>query len=360
VNPFRAEFKKYTLRFVKPMGTSRGVLYDHHVHVLFLVDRKNPARFGLGECSPLPGLSIDARPEFAEKLTDVCTLLNTISAPHEMDLRDSPAIRFGLETALLDYNSGGHRLLSLSDFTCGRKSVPINGLVVMADYETMLQQAFTKIAAGFTCIKIKIGALDFDAELRLLREIRKHRASKKVSLRLDANGAFSPIEALDKLNALTPLEIDSLEQPIKAGQWPEMAKLCAASPIPIALDEELIDCHTSAEKKHLLRAIRPQYLILKPTLLGGFAACEEWMKLADEHGIGYWVTSALESNLGLNAISQWAATLPITRPQGLGTGQLYRANFPSPLFVESGQLKYSDSNGQRIVRLADLQLREFS
>ncbi len=366
MNPFRAEFKKFTLKFIKPMGTSRGVLHDHEVYILALIDQRNPRRFGLGECSPLPGLSIDHRPEFEEKLQDVCDLLNGDVAPQEIDLRDWPAIRFGLETALIDFSAGGHRILFLSDFTRGYQSIPINGLVVMADYETMRQQAFAKIAAGFTCIKIKIGAIGFENECRLLREIRQQHSPKKITLRLDANGAFNPGEAFEKLKLLSQFGIHSLEQPIQAGQWDEMARVCAASPIPIALDEELIDCHTIAEKRNLLRAIRPQYLILKPTLLGGFAACEEWIKLADEHGVGYWVTSALESNIGLNAIAQWTATLPVIResgstsrtmPQGLGTGQLYRANFPAPLHLSNGQLTYAD-RGDRIIRLDDLELVE--
>lgn len=358
MNAFRAEFKKFNLKFVRPMGTSRGVLHERCVYILCLIDKSNPQRFGLGECSPLPQLSIDARPEFEEKLQDVCRLLNDVAAPHEIDLRDWPAIRFGLEAALIDFKSGGHRLLFLTDFTRGLQAIPINGLVVMADYETMLQLAFAKIADGFTCIKIKIGALDFENECRLLREIRKQHPPERITLRLDANGAFSPGEAFEKLQLLNQFGIHSLEQPIKAGQWQEMARLCAASPIPIALDEELIDCHTIAEKRKLLRAIRPPYLVLKPTLLGGFAACEEWIKLADEQGIGYWVTSALESNVGLNAISQWTATLPVTMPQGLGTGQLYHANFSAPLRVSAGRLTYSDQGGERMRRLADLELRE--
>lgn len=358
MNLFRAEFKKFTLKFIKPMGTSRGVLHDHRVYILALIDKRNPQRFGLGECSPLPRLSIDHRPEFEEKLQDVCDLLNGEVAPQEIDLRDWPAIRFGLEAALIDFNSGGHRIFFLSDFTRGHKAIPINGLVVMADFETMRQQAFAKIAAGFTCIKIKIGAIGFENECRLLREIREQFPPAKIELRLDANGAFSPGEALDKLQILSQFGIHSLEQPIKPGQWQEMAKLCADSALPIALDEELIDCHTIAEKRNLLRAIRPHYLILKPTLLGGFAACEEWIKLAEDHGIGYWVTSALESNIGLNAIAQWTATLPISIPQGLGTGQLYHANFPAPLNVANGQLHYSDHRGGRLLRLADLELVE--
>ena len=358
MNPFRAEFKEFSLQFIRPMGTSRGVMHDHQIHILGLIGKRNPQRIGLGECSPLPGLSVDARPEFVEKLRDVCDLLNESTAPQEIDLRDWPAIRCGLETALIDFNSGGHRLLFLTDFTRGFQIIPINGLVVMADFETMRQQVFAKIAAGFTCIKIKVGTLDFEAECALLREIRAHHPPENITLRLDANGAFSPGEAIKKLQVLHHFGVHSLEQPIQAGQWEEMARVCAASPIPIALDEELIDCHTSAEKAKLLRTIHPHYLILKPTLLGGFAACQEWIALAEESGIGYWVTSALESSIGLNAISQWAATLGIAVPQGLGTGQLYRANFPAPLHVSNGQLAYSDRGAERINQLADLRLRE--
>jgi len=360
VNTYRSEFKKFTLKFIKPMGTSRGKLQDRQVYILCLIDRRNPQRFGLGECSPLPGLSPDARPDFEEKLRDICDLLNAGTAHDEIDLRDWPAIRFGLESALIDLNSGGHRLLFLTNFTRGLQTIPINGLVVMADYETMLQQAFAKIAGGFTCIKIKVGAMDFETECRLLREIRKYHPPEKITLRLDANGAFTTGEAQEKLQRLSGFRVHSLEQPIKAGQWDEMAKVCATSPIPIALDEELIDCHTPAEKAKLLRAIQPHFLILKPTLLGGFAACREWMALAEESKIGYWVTSALESNIGHNVISQWTATLNVAVPQGLGTGQLYRANFPASLQVNNGRLMYSAQGGARITRLTDLELREHS
>ncbi len=358
MNLRRADFKKFTLKFIKPMGTSRGVLYEHEVYILALSSEKT-GRIGLGECAPLTGLSPDARPDLPEKLREVCEQLNASTSLSDLELTNWPSIRFGLEAARIDWENGGRRRLFETDFTNGEQTIPINGLVVMSDFNAMLQQALAKIAAGFDCIKIKIGALDFEAECELLGEIRKRYPSDKIQLRLDANGAFHPDEAIDKLQRWSEFGIHSIEQPIKAGQWSEMAELCARSPVPIALDEELIGIQTKSEKEALLKTIRPQFIVLKPTLLGGLAASKEWIKVADRLNIGYWVTSALESNIGLNVISQWTATTPTNMHQGLGTGQLYAANFRSPLQVVSGRLTYSSSSSwQPITSLSDLKLRE--
>ena len=335
----RAQFKKFTLKFRRPMGTSRGVLHQRDTYLL-AVGEADCGALGLGECAPLPGLSPDARPDFERKLQEVCAALHAGEAPAGLDLTTWPAVRFGLEAALLDRQNGGRQRWFETEFTRGRQTLPTNGLVVMGDFDAMLQQAFEKIALGFDCIKIKVGALDFDAECELLAALRKRYPPEQITLRLDANGAFTPESALEKLERLSRFGIHSLEQPIRPGQWDELARLCERSPIAIALDEELIGLTDPAEKRELLRAVRPRYLILKPTLLGGLRAAEAWIALANEHGLGYWVTSALESNVGLNIISQWTSTRPVTTHQGLGTGQLFTANFPAPLRVERGHLTY--------------------
>lgn len=319
------------------MGTSRGILYDRVTYILSL---GNAERMGLGECAPLPGLSPDDRSDFSEKLKQVCEQVNSGVHPSNLDLIDWPSIQFGLESALLDLESGGKQLLFITNFTAGKQSIPTNGLVVMADIETLLRQAFEKISLGFKCIKIKIGAYDFDAECKLLSEIRKRYSPAEIELRLDANGAYEPHEALDKLQKLAEYHVHSLEQPIKSGQWLKLSDICSKSPIPIALDEELIGIKTPEEKRRLLKTVKPKYIILKPTLVGGLSSAMDWIGIAKEFNIGYWVTSALESNIGLNIISQWTSTLVPQIPQGLGTGQLFRANFASPLKIADGHLYY--------------------
>ncbi len=361
MNHFRAEFKKFTLNFIKPMGTSRGVLYDRDIYILGLTYREAEGRIGFGECAPLKGLSVDDKPDFQNKLTEICGLLNNGALPSDLDLIDWPAIRFGLETALLDLQNGGKRCIFDTKFYRGLQSIPINGLVVMSDKEDMLNQAFRKIKHGFICIKIKIGALDFDDECAVLAEIKKTFPASQIQVRLDANGAFDAGTALDKLECLSEYGIHSIEQPTKPGQWQEMAKLCVQSPIPIALDEELIGCTDRAEKIEMLQAIQPQFIILKPTLLGGIGACCEWINIADSLNIEYWITSALESNIGLNIISQWTATLPIKMHQGLGTGQLFTENFRSPLRIINGKLIHAFKNkSEPIKSFVDLKLSEGS
>jgi o-succinylbenzoate synthase len=257
-----------------------------------------------------------------------------------IELSAFPAIRFGLETALRDLEQGGKRLLYPSDFTTGTTGIPINGLIWMGNKREMLSRIAEKLDQGFSVLKMKVGALNFDDELEILHALRKEHPPAQLELRLDANGAWQPDEALEKLKVLSEFGIHSVEQPIPAGTPEEMARVCTNSPIPIALDEELIGVHTPEQKEQLLATIKPHYIILKPSLLGGIKASDEWIGLAEKQGTGWWVTSALESNIGLNAIAQWTATLETSLPQGLGTGSLFANNIPSPLTVTGSRLFY--------------------
>lgn len=333
-----AHFTPYTLRFKKPAGTARGILRERKIWLLILHQRDKPGVRGIGECAPLKGLSADDRADFGQMLRKVCSSINDINFWLREGLRDFPAIRFGLETALLDFCNAGKKILYPSAFTEGKDSIRINGLIWMGDFDSMKRQAKEKIAAGFHCIKMKIGAMDFEKELALLKFIGDMGAENQVELRVDANGAFTPREAMRKLERLAALNIHSIEQPVKQGQWKVMAELCAQTPVPIALDEELIGIKTTEEKRKLLSVIRPHYIILKPTLVGGFSGAMEWIKAAKENNTGWWITSALESNIGLNAIAQWTYTLGTTMPQGLGTGQLFANNFSCPLHLSGENL----------------------
>ncbi len=337
----KAFYKKYTLNFRQPSGTSRGILTQKDSWFIFIYDEKAPQTKGVGECSPLKGLSIDDRPDYEQKLNEVCETINDFQNHPDKGMNEFPSIRFGLETALLDFKQKGTKILFESDFTAGKDSIPINGLVWMGSFEEMKKQIQDKIKAGFHCIKLKIGAINFSDELSLLKLIRKEYGEPDLEIRVDANGAFKPEDALEKLKRLSEYRIHSIEQPIRQGQWEQMAGLCRLTPIPIGLDEELIGVSNITKKKELLNTILPQYIILKPSLLGGFLASKEWIDLADAMQTGWWVTSALESNIGLNAIAQWTYTLDNPLPQGLGTGQLYSNNFDSPLFVSEGKLKFN-------------------
>jgi len=337
---YQAYFKKYTLQFYHPSGTSRGILTEKISWFIFLTNEQNSEITGIGECGPLKGLSIDDRIDYENKLAEVCKNPNNYLDNTEA-LKDFPSIRFGLEMALLDYKHGGKKILFPSAFTNGNDSISINGLIWMGSYDAMLKQVREKIEAGFTCIKLKIGALDFESEIELIRSIRKEFSSSQVAIRVDANGAFKPEEALEKLKRLSAFQLHSIEQPIKQNQWERMAKLCETSPIPIALDEELIGIVQKDQKLKLLEKIKPQYIILKPSLLGGCEASEEWINLASQNQIGWWVTSSLESNIGLNAIAQWTYTLENKLPQGLGTGQIYSNNFQCPLNIKKDKLFFN-------------------
>jgi len=327
----------YRLRFKFPAGTSRGVLHEKETY--FLILERNGKR-GTGECAVFRGLSYDDRPEYEDFLKDLAQKINRGENIRPEDLREWPSVRFGWETALLSLESKRFDILFPSSFTRGEAAIPINGLIWMGDKEFMRRQIDRKIAEGFRVIKMKIGALDFDTELEILAYIRRHYGPEEIELRVDANGAFSPGEALEKLRRLADFHIHSIEQPVKAGQWDAMAEICARSPIPVALDEELIRIHRPEEKRQLVRHIRPAYLILKPSLTGGFSGTDEWIRIAGEENTGYWITSALESNVGLNAIAQYTYTKNPVLPQGLGTGGLFINNFPSPLYLDRDRLRF--------------------
>jgi o-succinylbenzoate synthase len=333
-------FAKYTtlnLQFKFPAGTSRGVLL--HKPSSFLILEKDGFT-GIGECSTIPDLSIDPTETYSEKLDELCRLLNEGYDPSTIVLDDFPSIAFGLETALLDLEANGSKILFPSDFTDGKTGIPINGLVWMGDKDFMQKQIREKIAAGYRCIKLKVGAIDFETELEIISGIRNEFSPDDMEIRLDANGGFTPTDALEKLNKLSTFHIHSIEQPIKPRQFDAMAELCRQSPIPIVLDEELIGVNP-LEKENILEQIKPAYIILKPSLIGGFRESEEWIRLAEKHNIGWWITSALEANIGLNAIAQWTFTLNSSLPQGLGTGQLYQNNIPSPLEIRDAKLFYN-------------------
>lgn len=326
------------LKFRQPAGTSRGVLTEKPTYLLKVYDESNPEVYGLGEASVFPGLSPEADGRYEYKLVEV---LANIALGKQTDLTRYPSIKFGLEQALRDFSSGGRGLYFPSSFTKGNTGIRINGLVWMGTLDEMKARVQEKLDAGFKCIKLKVGALDWKSELEMIRAIRADHSAEELEIRLDANGGFPESEALSRLEELAPLHIHSIEQPIKPGNPDLMAMLCLRSPIPIALDESLIGMYTSGAKQMLLDYIMPAYIILKPTLCGGFSGAEEWIKFAEQRGVGWWVTSALESNVGLNALAQWTATLGNRMPQGLGTGQLFTNNIPSPLYIEGEKLHYN-------------------
>ena len=348
---YKVEIIPKTLHFKQPAGTSRGVYTTRKVWYIVITDSQNPNHFGIGECAPLPALSCDDVPEYEDMLQKTSRRLeeNALKFSENAltnweELEAYPSIRFGVETALAHYQARSLQFWH-TPFSKGKEGIPINGLIWMGNFDEMYQRIEEKMKVGFRCIKLKIGAIDFEKELELLAHIRQHFTPEQIELRVDANGAFSPTDALEKLKRLSEYQLHSIEQPIRAGQWKEMAKLCEQTPFPIALDEELIGVNDRATKEALLDTIRPQYIILKPSLHGGISGSEEWIEMAAERGIGSWVTSALESNIGLNAIAQWTATLMPTLPQGLGTGLLFTDNIDYPLHIEGDCLWY-DPNMQ--------------
>ncbi len=346
---FHATITEQTFHFRRPAGTSRGVYHTRRSWFVSLTSDRHPGVVGIGECAPLPDLSCDALPDddYRRLLETFChQLCMTGEIPYD-DMRPYPSMLFGLETALTAFPHF-RRELFLTDFSQGRQGIPINGLVWMGNYKEMYERVREKLQQGFHCVKLKIGAIDWQQELSLVKFIREQFSPDDIELRLDANGGFTPEEAPSRLEALAPYAIHSIEQPIRQHQWEQMASLCRQSPIDIALDEELIGVNTTEEKRRLLDAIRPRYIILKPSLHGGMHGTEEWIRLASERHIGWWVTSALESNVGLRSIalfSAWAwqenrAQKP-TAPmpcQGLGTGQLFTDNIDMPLEIRGQQL----------------------
>ena len=370
---YKIDISERTLHFKQPAGTSRGVYTTRHSYYLTLISDEMPGVEGVGECATLPDLSCDAKPEYAVTLRQVCQTVEQLGRiPYDM-IRAYPSITFGLETAFASFFDAAKKFLEIvpaegassssemlkqkgvsvpagmenltdlfdSPFGRGEEGITINGLVWMGTYEEMLARLEEKLQAGFHCVKLKIGAIDFFKELDLIKRIRDVYTQEQVELRVDANGGFLPENAMSQLEALAKYDIHSIEQPIKQHQWPKMAQLCRETPLPIALDEELIGVNVRSMKEALLDTIRPQYIILKPSLHGGIYGCNEWIQLASQRGIGSWITSALESNIGLNAIAHYADKVygpNVEMPQGLGTGQLFTDNIPMPLEIRGDKL----------------------
>lgn len=330
----KIEIEEKLLHFKQPAGTSRGVYTTRHI---WLVTMEHLGLCGTGECAPLPQLSCDDITDYEAVLRKFCHIIEATGVIPYEQMRPYPSMLFGVETAMAQL-ARTDGLLFDTPFSHGQEGIPINGLVWMGTHDEMLSRLKEKLALGFRCVKLKIGAIDFSKELDLIKHIRKHFSNEDVELRVDANGGFSPDVALERLQELAKYQIHSIEQPIMARQWQQMARLCQLSPLPIALDEELIGVNTVEEKAKLLNTIKPQYIILKPSLHGGMAGTREWITLASERGIGSWITSALESNIGLNAIAQLAAHIygpHIAMPQGLGTGMLFTDNIPMPLEIRN-------------------------
>ena len=370
---YKIDISERTLHFKQPAGTSRGVYTTRHSYYLTLTSDELPGVEGVGECATLPDLSCDAKPEYAVTLRQVCQMVEQMGRiPYDM-IRAYPSITFGLETAFASFFDAAKKFLEIvpaegassssemlkqkgvsvpvgmenlvdlfdSPFGKGEEGITINGLVWMGTYEEMLARLEEKLQAGFHCVKLKIGAIDFFKELDLIKRIRDVYTQEQVELRVDANGGFLPENAMSQLEALAKYDIHSIEQPIKQHQWSKMAQLCRETPLPIALDEELIGVNVRSMKQALLDTVRPQYIILKPSLHGGIYGCNEWIELANQRGIGSWITSALESNIGLHAIAHYAAKVygpNVQMPQGLGTGQLFTDNIPMPLEIRGDQL----------------------
>ena len=370
---YKIDISERTLHFKQPAGTSRGVYTTRHSYYLTLTSDELPGVEGVGECATLPDLSCDAKPEYAVTLRQVCQMVEQMGRiPYDM-IRAYPSITFGLETAFASFFDAAKKFLEIvpaegassssemlkqkgvsvpagmenlvdlydSPFGRGEEGITINGLVWMGTYEEMLARLEEKLQAGFHCVKLKIGAIDFFKELDLIKRIRDVYTREQVELRVDANGGFLPENAMSQLEALAKYDIHSIEQPIKQHQWPKMAQLCRETPLPIALDEELIGVNVRSMKQALLDTVRPQYIILKPSLHGGIYGCNEWIELANQRGIGSWITSALESNIGLHAIAHYAAKVygpNVQMPQGLGTGLLFTDNIPMPLEIRGDQL----------------------
>ena len=334
----KAAYAPYTLNFITPGGTSRGVMTTKDTYFIKIWDESNPDIYGIGECALFKGLSTEDDENYEAKLQELC---RNIENDEPTDLSTHSSIMFGFESAILDFSNGGKRIHHHSPFTEGNYRIPINGLVWMGTKEDMLTRIDEKVEAGFHTIKLKIGAIDFDQECEMIEYVRRKYSANDLEIRVDANGGFTPEVALQRLETLSKYRIHSIEQPIKPGQWEEMATLCNKTPIPIALDEELIGITNPMMMMEILRNIRPHYIILKPSLMGGFSGSLEWLRMAAQFQIGGWITSALESNIGLNALAQWVATLQPKIPQGLGTGMVFSNNFQSPLYQTRDYLAYN-------------------
>jgi o-succinylbenzoate synthase len=339
----KAYFQKRIFKFKNPAGTSRGILHEKPSWYIYLYDEQKPEIKGIGECSIIPGLSLDDKSNLEDKITRICTKINKEDYDFNRVLHDYPALNFALETAFHDFQAGGTKILHPSKFTEGKEGIPINGLIWMGNFESMSEQVEAKLKNGFKCIKIKIGAINIDEELMILRNLRSRFSANDLELRVDANGAFTYNEANFILQRLAKHEIHSIEQPIMPSQLEDLAKLCENSPVPIALDEELMGKYPYNIKRKLIDLVRPQYLVLKPSMLGGVKEATDWINIANDFDIGWWVTSALESNIGLNAIAQWAYSMEAEMPQGLGTGSLFEQNVDSPLTIQGDKIFYSSN-----------------
>lgn len=338
----QAAVEKISLNFARPAGTSRGVLKSKNSWIIKLWNHDNPSIFGLGEASIIEGLSPEWDDQYEAKLNQIISNINQFEGSNLSALNEYPSIKFAIEAALINLDQQKEFIYYPSEFTENKAGIPINGLIWMGSKEFMFEQIQAKLNQGFKCLKLKIGALDFESELDLLHYIRSQFKSTDLELRVDANGAFHLDEAMKKLEILSKFDLHSIEQPIKPGNWKQMQNLCKETPLPIALDEELIGISDFKQKRAMLQEIHPQYIILKPSLIGGFAASQEWIDLADAQKIDWWITSALESNVGLNAIAQFTFQTKNPMPQGLGTGQLYLNNLDSPLFIEADHLYFKN------------------
>lgn len=347
----RLEFTPYLLHFKEPGGTSRGVMTEKPTFLIKVYEEDDPSHFGIGEAAVFPGLSPEADGNYVWKLTE---LMANVAIGKPTDLSRHSSIQFGFEQALLDFSCGCRGGYYPSAFTQGESRIEINGLVWMGDFDKMIERIEEKLKAGFRCIKLKIGAIDWRKEIEMIEFIRRRFSEESLMIRVDANGGFTMEDALPRLKRLADLGVHSIEQPIKAGNPELMAFLCRESPLPIALDEELIGKYTTSERIDMLDVIKPAYIILKPALCGGFSGGEEWISLAEERGIGWWVTSALESNVGLNAIAQWTAYIGAKGPQGLGTGGVFTDNFDTPVYLEGDKLGFDASKPLDYNQFADL------
>lgn len=347
----RLEFAPYLLKFKEPGGTSRGVLTEKPTFLIKVYDETDPSLYGIGEAAVFPGLSPEADGNYVWKLTE---LLANVAIGRPTDLKRYSSIQFGLEQALLDFSNGCKGIYFPSDFTRGNTSIEINGLVWMGDFDKMIERIEIKIREGFKCIKLKIGAIDWEKELEMIRIIRRNYSCSQLMIRVDANGGFAFASCLKKLEELAALGVHSIEQPIKAGNPDLMSELCRETPLPIALDEELIGKGSLEERIKTLEEIKPQYIILKPALCGGFSGASEWIEEAGKREIGWWITSALESNVGLDAIAQYTASVKAQGPQGLGTGSLFTNNFETPVILESDRLLYRSAETYDYSQFKDL------
>ncbi len=341
----KATYIKHDLVFKKQAGTSRGVLLQKPSWFLIL---EQDGKVGIGECSILPKLSLEKDTNLSPTFDLICKNIHLGQAVLMDKWKHYPAVKFAIEMAFTDLNFCEEKQFYDTPFYTQQQGIQTNGLIWMGTKPEMLAQVDEKIASGYTCVKLKIGAINWNDELEILKHIRSKYSKNEIELRVDANGAFNPETALNKLEQLSQLDIHSIEQPIPAGQWDKMADLCKHTPLPIALDEELIEIADKDTRLDMLKTIAPQYIILKPSLVGGFKDSEEWVQLAQTLNIGWWATSALESNIGLNAIAQWTAKMKTTMPQGLGTGSLFTNNINSPLQIIKDNLVYTKTDWQNI------------